>query len=85
MATKTPARKGKLPRQVSGVSRLCKLAGKHQAIGQKIAQLHKELADLIEELEDEHDARLLEAAIKRNGNKPLIPWDEAKKRLGLNF
>ncbi len=85
MATKTSAQKGKIARQVSSVSRLRKWVNKHQAIGKKIAQLHKELADLMEELEDEEDARLLDAAIKRNGNKPLIPWEEAKKRLGLKF
>ena len=42
------------------------------------------LNDVMEELEDAEDGRLLEAAIKRNGNKPLIPWAEAKKRLGLD-
>jgi len=37
----------------------------------------------MEELEDAEDNRRLDEAIKRNKNKPLIPWEEAKKRLGL--
>ncbi len=47
--------------------------------------LTKRLADLLERLEDEEDHRIIEAAKKANGNKPLIPWEEAKKRLGLKF
>jgi hypothetical protein len=42
-----------------------------------------EALDLMEELEDAEDGRRLEEAIKRNKNKPLIPWEEAKKRLDL--
>jgi hypothetical protein len=61
---------------VSPQNKLGKLIEKHQALA-------KELIDLLEELEDAEDGRLLEAAIKRNKNKPLIPWAEAKKRLGL--
>ena len=38
------------------------------------------LKDRVEELEDAHE---LKAAILRNGDKPLIPWEQAKKELGL--
>jgi len=33
-------------------------------------------------LEDLEDARELDAAISRNGDKPLIPWDQAQADLG---
>ena len=62
---------------VSPQDKLYKLIEKHQALA-------KELMDLMEELEDAEDGRRLEEAIKRNKNKPLIPWAEAKKRLGLD-
>ena len=59
-------------------NKLRKLIKKHQALA-------KELLDLMEELEDAEDNRRLEAAIRRNKNRALIPWEEAKKRLGLKF
>ena len=34
-------------------------------------------------VEDMEDARELDAAIRRNGDKPLIPWEEVKADLGL--
>jgi hypothetical protein len=81
MATKTLLRRtknvGRRPKE-SGASRLRKLIDKQQTLA-------KELLELMEELEDAEDNRRLEAAIKRNKNKPLIPWEEAKKRLGLKF
>ena len=79
MATKTLSRPAKTNRRrmVSPQNKLGKLIEKHQALA-------KELIDLMEELEDAEDGRQLEAAIKRNKNKPLIPWEEAKKRLGLD-
>ena len=46
--------------------------------------LANRMVKLLERLEDEEDHRLIEAAKKRNGNRPLIPWAEAKKRLGLD-
>lgn len=52
---------------------------------EKQKALAKEFLDLMEELEDAEDHRRLEAAIKRNKGKPGIPWEEAKKRLGLKF
>jgi len=81
MATKTLSRRPKAankPKPDSGAHKLRKLIKKHKALA-------RELADLLEYLEDAEDGRLLEEAIKRNGNKPLIPWEEAKKRLGLKF
>jgi hypothetical protein len=45
----------------------------------------KRLVELLEYLEDEEDHRAIEEAKRRNGNKPLIPWEEAKKKLGLKF
>ena len=81
MATKTLLRRTKKvdrrPKE-SGASRLRKLIDKQQTLA-------KELLELMEDLEDAEDNRRLEAAIKRNKNKPLIPWEEAKKRLGLKF
>ncbi len=50
-----------------------------------IQQLAAELARLRERVEDLEDARELDAAIRRNGDKPLIPWDQATKDLGLEF
>jgi hypothetical protein len=81
MATKTLLRRtknvGRRPKE-SVVSRLRKLIEKQQA-------LTKEFLDLMEELEDAEDHRRLEAAIRRNKGRPGIPWEEAKKRLGLKF
>ena len=48
-----------------------------------IRELAVELALLKERVEDLEDARELDAAIRRNGDQPLIPWDQAKKDLGL--
>ena len=42
-----------------------------------------ELARLKDRVEELEDARELEAAILRNGAKPLIPWEQAKQDLGL--
>ena len=42
-----------------------------------------ELARLKDRVEELVDARELEAAILRNGDKPLIPWEQAKEDLGL--
>jgi hypothetical protein len=48
-----------------------------------VQQLAGELARLRERVEDLEDGRELDAAIRRNGDKPLIPWDQAKNELGL--
>ena len=50
-----------------------------------LEEIAAELARLRERVEDLEDARELDAAIRRNGDKPLIPWDQAKKELGLGF
>ena len=50
-----------------------------------LQQLAAEVARLRERVEDLEDERELDAAICRNGDKPLIPWNEAKKDLGLEF
>jgi hypothetical protein len=48
-----------------------------------VQQLAAEVARLRERIEDLEDSRELEAAIRRNGEKPLIPWDQAKSDLSL--
>ena len=48
-----------------------------------IQQLAAEIVRLRERVEDLEDARELDAAIRRNGDKPLIPWDQARNDLGL--
>ena len=49
-----------------------------------LEELAAEVARLRERVEDLEDARELDAAIRRNSDKPLIPWDQAKKDLGLD-
>ena len=48
-----------------------------------VRELAEELARLRARVEDLEGARELDAAIRRNADKPLIPWVEAKKELGL--
>jgi hypothetical protein len=48
-----------------------------------VQQLAAEVARLRERVEDLEDAKELDAAIGRNGDKPLIPWDQAKSELGV--
>jgi len=48
-----------------------------------IRELAAELARLRDRVEDLEDARELDSAIRRNGDKPLIPWEQVKKELGL--
>ncbi len=48
-----------------------------------IREIAAELARLRERVEDLEDARELDAAIRRNADKPLIPWDQVKEELGL--
>ena len=50
-----------------------------------LENLAAEVARLRQRVEDLEDARELDAAIRRNADKPLIPWDQAKKELGLEF
>lgn len=44
----------------------------------------KRLESRVEELEEHEDSRDLEKAIFENGNKPLIPWEQAKAMLDLD-
>lgn len=48
-----------------------------------IDQLAAEVARLRERVEDLEDAKELEAAIGRNGEKQLVSWDQAKNELDL--
>ena len=50
-----------------------------------LEELAAELAQLRERVEELEDARELDAAIRRNDGKPLIPWDQVKTDLGLEF
>jgi len=45
--------------------------------------VYEEVSRLRERVEDLEDLRELNEAIARNKGKRLIPWDEAKKGLGL--
>jgi cell division protein FtsB len=49
-----------------------------------VQQLAAEVTRLRERVEDLEDARELDAAIGRNDEKPLIPWDQAKNELNLS-
>ena len=79
MAIKTPSKTTKRARSrnVSPAAKLLRLIDKQQA-------LSRQLLEIMEELEDAEDSRLLDEAIKRDDGKPGIPWAEAKKRLGLD-
>jgi cell division protein FtsB len=48
-----------------------------------VQQLAAEVMRLRERVEDLEDAKELDAAIVRNGEKPLVPWEQAKNELGL--
>jgi hypothetical protein len=48
-----------------------------------LQSLSSEVKSLRERVEDLEDARDLKEAIVKNGNKPLIPWEQAKKELGI--
>jgi hypothetical protein len=48
-----------------------------------IRQLVAEVDGLRARVEDLEDVGDLREAVRRNGNKPLIPWTRAKKELGL--
>jgi len=46
--------------------------------------VYDELVRLRERVEDLEDLRELNAAIARNKGKKLVPWEAAKKELGLD-
>jgi hypothetical protein len=48
-----------------------------------VQQLAAEVTRLRERVEDLEDTKELDAAIVRNGEKPLVPWAQAKNELGL--
>jgi hypothetical protein len=48
-----------------------------------LEQLAAEVARLRERVEDLEDARELDAAIRRNADKPLLPWTSVKEDIGL--
>ena len=50
-----------------------------------LQELAAEVAQLRERIEDLEDSREIDAAIRRNGDKPLVPWEQAKEELGLSF
>ena len=54
------------------------------AVLEKIEQLKATIAKLEHRVEDLEDLRDLEQAIKENGSKPLIPWEQAKKQMDLD-
>ncbi len=51
---------------------------------QKVETLAKTVERLQERIENLEDLRDLQAAIAENGDKPLIPWGQAKPELGLD-
>jgi hypothetical protein len=50
----------------------------------KVDDLTKIVERLQERIEDLEDLRDLQAAIAENGDKPLIPWEQAKAELELD-
>jgi hypothetical protein len=46
--------------------------------------LSREMTQLRARVEELEDLRDLNAAIARNKGKPGIPWDQAKKELGID-
>lgn len=58
-------------------------AAQEREILSTVQQLAAEVARLRERVEDLEDAKELDAAIGRNGENPLVPWDQAKRELGL--
>jgi hypothetical protein len=48
-----------------------------------LEELAAEVSRLRQRVEDLEDARELDAAIRRNADKPLIGWEQAQKDLGL--
>ena len=60
-----------------------KQAGESARLRRQIAQGKTVLRELSDTLEDMEDRLELARAIKRNKGQPGIPWDQAKKELGL--
>ena len=49
-----------------------------------LQQLAEEVGHLRERVEDLEDLRDLKEAVKRNGDKPLVPLAKVKKDLGID-
>jgi hypothetical protein len=62
-----------------------KLAGESARLQKQIAKGKAVLRELRGTLEDLEDRLELARAKRRNGNRPGIPWEQAKKELGLDF
>ncbi|MBI3417275.1 MAG: hypothetical protein HY043_18445 [Verrucomicrobia bacterium] len=55
------------------------------ALNRQVAQAKALMRTMRQTVEDIEDARIIERAKKANGEKPLIPWSQVKKELGLDF
>jgi hypothetical protein len=53
------------------------------AASERIEKLRTKVTRLEDQVDDLKDLCDLENAIKQNGDKPLIPWEQAKKQLDL--
>jgi hypothetical protein len=54
-------------------------------LNRQVTQAKALIRSMRQMIEDIEDARTIERAKKANGNKPGIPWSQAKKELGLDF
>ncbi len=61
---------------------MIRAAGRKKARRPRVLQIHEEVR-LRKRVEDLEDLRDLNASIDRNAGKPGIPWEQAKKELGL--
>ncbi|MBI3877436.1 MAG: hypothetical protein HY300_16015 [Verrucomicrobia bacterium] len=61
-----------------------KRADESAKLQRQVTQAKTVLRELRETLEDMEDRLELDRAIKRNKGKPGIPWEQAKKELGLD-
>ncbi len=75
------AAKSVSPSKISAPSGRAKL----RAMVKERRKLSRRLMKLQEAIEDEEDHLAIERAKKRDAGKPGIPWEEAKKALGLKF
>jgi len=54
------------------------------AVPEQIAELKTAIARLEHRVEDLEDLRDLEQAIRKNGAKPLLAWEQVKKQLDVD-
>jgi hypothetical protein len=57
--------------------------GKWPLLNKQVGQAKVLLCQMRETIEDVEDARTIERAKRAHGNKPRIPWSQAKKELDL--